>query len=49
MIKEETMFDPKESLSVTQDGDRLYAKAQQDGVETVWERHAAQQPQVLEI
>ncbi|MFH1980669.1 MAG: anaerobic carbon-monoxide dehydrogenase catalytic subunit [Pseudomonadota bacterium] len=39
------MFDPKESHSVTQDGDRLYAKARQDGVETVWERHEAQQPQ----
>jgi len=39
------MFDPRESLSVTQDGDRLFAKAQQDGVETVWERHEAQQPQ----
>jgi carbon-monoxide dehydrogenase catalytic subunit len=39
------MFDPKESLSVTQDGDRLFSKAQQDGVETVWERHEAQQPQ----
>ena len=39
------MFDPKDSLSVTQDGDRLYAKARQDGVETVWERHEAQQPQ----
>ncbi len=39
------MFDPRESLSVTQDGDRLVAKARQDGVETVWERHEAQQPQ----
>jgi anaerobic carbon-monoxide dehydrogenase catalytic subunit len=39
------MFDPKESLSVTQDGDRLFVKAQQDNVETVWERHDAQQPQ----
>jgi carbon-monoxide dehydrogenase catalytic subunit len=39
------MFDSRESLSVTQDGDRLYAKARQDGVETVWERHQAQQPQ----
>ena len=39
------MFDPRESLSVTQDGDRLFAKAQQDGVETVWARHEAQQPQ----
>ena len=39
------MFDPKASLSITSDGDRLYAKARQDGVETVWERHDAQQPQ----
>jgi len=39
------MFDPKESVSVTQDGNLLYAKAQQDGIETVWERHEAQQPQ----
>ena len=39
------MFDPRESLSVTQDGDLLFAKARQDGVETVWERHEAQQPQ----
>jgi carbon-monoxide dehydrogenase catalytic subunit len=39
------MFDPKDSLSVTEDGNRLYAKARQDGIETVWERHAAQQPQ----
>ena len=39
------MFDPRERLSVTQDGDRLYAKARQDGIETVWARHEAQQPQ----
>ncbi len=39
------MFDPKVSLSITSDGDRLYAKARQDGIETVWERHEAQQPQ----
>ena len=39
------MFDPKGSLSITQDGDRLFAKAQQDGIETAWERHEAQQPQ----
>ena len=39
------MFDPRESLSVTQDGDLLFAKARQYGVETVWERHEAQQPQ----
>ena len=39
------MFDPKISLSVTNDGDPLYAKARKDGIETVWERHEAQQPQ----
>ncbi|TKB25460.1 anaerobic carbon-monoxide dehydrogenase catalytic subunit [Desulfopila sp. IMCC35006] len=39
------MFDPKISLSVTTDGDPLYAKARKDGIETVWERHEAQQPQ----
>ncbi len=39
------MFDPGKSLSITQDGDRLIAKARQDGIETVWERHEAQQPQ----
>ena len=39
------MFDPKISLSVTTDGDLLYAKARKDGIETVWERHEAQQPQ----
>ncbi len=40
-----TMFDPKISLSVTTDADLLYAKARKDGIETVWERHDAQQPQ----
>lgn len=39
------MFDPKTNLSITQDGDLLYAKARKDGIETVWERHDAQQPQ----
>lgn len=39
------MFNPKSNLSVTTDGDQLYAKARQDGIETVWERHEAQQPQ----
>ena len=39
------MFDPKENMSITQDGDLLYTKARQDGIETVWERHDAQQPQ----
>lgn len=45
VMKEGNMFDPEHSLSVTQDADRLYAKAREDGIETVWERHAAQQPQ----
>lgn len=39
------MFDPKINLSVTTDGEELYAKARKDGIETVWERHEAQQPQ----
>ena len=39
------MLDKKISLSITQDGDPLYAKARKDGIETVWERHDAQQPQ----
>jgi carbon-monoxide dehydrogenase catalytic subunit len=39
------MFDPKDNLTITQDGDLLFAKAVQDGIETVWDRHEAQQPQ----
>ena len=39
------MFTQKSSLSVTKDCDLLYAKARKDGIETVWERHEAQQPQ----
>ena len=39
------MLDKNISLSITQDGDPLYAKARKDGIETVWERHDAQQPQ----
>jgi len=39
------MFDPKDNLTITQDGDLLFAKALQDGIETVWDRHEAQQPQ----
>ena len=38
------MFDPKD-MSVTNDGRLLLEKAKQDQVETVWERHEAQQPQ----
>lgn len=39
------MFDPKANLSVTEDGPKLIEKAHQDSVETVWQRHEAQQPQ----
>jgi len=39
------MFDPKDTLTITDDGTQLLEKARRDGVETVWERHAAQQPQ----
>ncbi len=39
------MFDPKDNLTITQDGDLLFAKAVQDGIKTVWDRHEAQQPQ----
>lgn len=39
------MFDPKDSLSITQDAAPLHAKARQDGIDTVWERHDDQQPQ----
>ena len=39
------MFDPNEPISVTKDGPLLHAKARRDGVETVFERHQAQQPQ----
>ena len=34
-----------EDLTITQDGQLILAKAQRDGVETVWERHQAQLPQ----
>ena len=39
------MFDPKADVSVTDDGNLLFAKAVKDKVETVWHRHDAQQPQ----
>jgi carbon-monoxide dehydrogenase catalytic subunit len=39
------MFDPNEPVSVTKDGPLLHAKARRDGIETVFERHQAQQPQ----
>ncbi len=39
------MFDPKADVSVTDDGNLLFAKATKDNVETVWHRHEAQQPQ----
>ena len=43
--KEVTMFDPRENVSITDDGLRLFEKAKKDNVETVWDRHEAQQPQ----
>ena len=39
------MFDPKTNVSVTEDGNRLFARAKQENIETVWDRHQAQQPQ----
>jgi anaerobic carbon-monoxide dehydrogenase catalytic subunit len=39
------MFDPKTKVSVTEDGNRLHARALEQNIETVWERHQAQQPQ----
>ena len=39
------MLDPKNHVSVTADGNRLFEKARQDNIETVWDRHEAQQPQ----
>jgi len=39
------MFDPREKVSITDDGLRLYEKAVKDNIETVWHRHEAQQPQ----
>ena len=39
------MFDAKDPLSVTEDGVRLLEKARKDNIETVWQRHEAQQPQ----
>ena len=34
-----------EDFTITKDGRLLLAKAEKDQVETVWERHQAQQPQ----
>ena len=39
------MFDPGTDLTVTEDGRKLLAKTYRDTVETVWQRHEAQQPQ----
>jgi len=39
------MFDPKSNVSITEDGNRLFARAKQENIETVWDRHQAQQPQ----
>jgi carbon-monoxide dehydrogenase catalytic subunit len=39
-------MDPKfENFTIAQDGQLLLAKAEKDQVETVWQRHQAQQPQ----
>lgn len=38
------MFDPKDELTITQDGQLLLEKAKNDQVQTVWDRHADQQP-----
>lgn len=37
------MFDPK-TATINEDGRLLLEKARMDGVQTVWDRHAAQQP-----
>jgi carbon-monoxide dehydrogenase catalytic subunit len=34
-----------EAYTITEDGRMMLAKAEKDGVQTVWERHQAQQPQ----
>ena len=39
------MFDPKTNLTITDDGRQLLEKAHRDNIETVWQRHEAQQPQ----
>ncbi len=39
------MVDPKQRISVTDDGNLLFQKAKQDNIDTVWDRHEAQQPQ----
>ena len=38
------MFDPKDELTITQDGKLLLEKAKNDQVQTVWDRHEDQQP-----
>ena len=42
---EVSMFDPKTDVSVTDDGPKLLKKACENNIETVWQRHEAQQPQ----
>lgn len=39
------MYKSKSPLTITQDGVQLLKKAQMDNIETVWDRHEAQQPQ----
>ena len=38
------MFDPKDTHTITQDGQLLIEKAKADRIETVWDRQAEQQP-----
>ncbi len=39
------MFDPNANVSITEDGNKLYAKAISDNIKTVWHRLGEQQPQ----
>ena len=43
------MYDTTKDKTITEDGQLLLKKATADGVETVWARHQAQQPQPLDI
>lgn len=38
------MVDPKDAITITDDGRLLLEKAGKDGLETAWERHESQQP-----
>ncbi|SLM28833.1 Carbon monoxide dehydrogenase 1 [Desulfamplus magnetovallimortis] len=39
------MLTPDKQISITSDGIKLLKKAKEDNIETVWDRHDAQQPQ----